>query len=158
VPEPPRRRTTALLIAVLAVLTAVLVVIFVLRLARQPGAKVNLGDQEFQVGKASQFAPRIASRGPLIFPPLRGGLTLYVQHLGPDPAHGWLAFAAQVPGPHGPCVVRWQPAQGDFAETCRGTIFPADGRGLPHYRVRVDQHGEVVINLRAPAGTEPPAQ
>lgn len=144
--------------AVLALFTAVLVVIFVLRLARQPGAKVNLGEQEFQVGKASLFAARIASNGPLIFPPLRGGLTLYVQHSGPDPAHGWLAFAAQVPGQSGRCVVRWQPAQKDFVDPCDGSIFPSDGRGLAQYRARVDPSGQVVINLRESIGTEPPAQ
>lgn len=151
--------------AVLAVLTAVLVVVFVLRLARQPGARVNLGDQEFVMGRATVFAARIARTGPLIFPPPRGRLILYVQHLGPDPAHGWLAFSAHpADEASAQCVVRWRPAQGDFiddrahSDDCRGTVYPPDGAGLPQYAARVETGGNLIVNLRHDIGTEPPRQ
>jgi hypothetical protein len=147
---------------VLAVLTAVLVVVFVLRLARRPGARVNLGDQEFVVGRAAVFAAQIARTGPLIFPPPRGRLVLYVQHLGTDPAHGWLAFSAHPPDETGgQCVVRWRPAQRDLIDDrdhCRGTVYPADGRGLLQYAARVDPGANLIVNLRQDVGTTPPAR
>jgi len=158
VPAPPRRRTTLLLVSVLAVLTAILVVVFVLRLARSPGAKVNLGDQEFSVGKDTVFARAIAAnKRPLFFPALRGSLTLYVQHLGSDPGHGWLAFSAQAPGHPGRCLVQWDlPAQ-EFRD-CAGVSYPPSGTGLDQYSVRVDPGGSVITNLRQSVGTVPPSQ
>jgi hypothetical protein len=159
VPAPPRRRTVLLLVSVLAVLTAILVIVFVLRLSRQPGAKVNIGDQEFALGHDTVFAARVAGNGPLIFAPLRGSLTIYVQHLGADPARGWLAFSAFAPpGPGQParCVVHWRPADHDFAG-CTGATYPGDGRGLDQYATRVDPSGQVIINLRQSIGTTPAA-
>ncbi len=148
--------------SVLAVLTAILVVVFVLRLARQPGARVNLGDQEFVVGRATVFAAQINRTGPLIFPPPRGTLVLYLQHLGSDPAHGWLAFSAHPPDEiNARCVVRWRPARRDFIDDrdhCRGAVYPADGAGLPQYPARVDPGGQLIVNLRHDVGTTPPAQ
>jgi hypothetical protein len=135
---------------ILLVLTAVLLVVFVLRLARQPGGKVNLGDQEFALGKDTVFAPKVAARGPLIFAPLRGSLVLYVQHLGSDAAKGWLAIGAQVPGQAPNCAVQWRAATHDFEDPCDHSVYPDDGGGLTHYAVRVDPSGQVIINLRQP--------
>jgi hypothetical protein len=141
---------------ILAVLTAILIIVFVLRLARQPGAKVNLGEQEFAVGRDTAIAAEITSvRRPLLFPPLRGSIVLYVQHLGDDPTKGWLAFNAQPPGQTGPCLVTWRDATKDLVD-CHGTHYPADGTGLEQYAVRVDPSGEVIVNLRQSIGTTPP--
>jgi hypothetical protein len=139
-----------LLTMILLVLTAVLLVVFVLRLSRQPGGKVNLGEQEFALGKDTVFAPKVAAHGPLIFAPLRGSLVLYVQHLGNDPAKGWLAVAAQVPGQPPNCAVQWHAASHEFVDPCTHAVYPEDGQGLPHYAVRVDPSGQVIINLRQP--------
>ncbi len=127
-----------------------------LRLARQPGGKVNLGDQEFALGKDIVFAPKVAANGPLIFAPLRGSITLYVQHLGADPAKGWLAFGAVPTGETIRCAVQWRPARHDFADPCTQAVYPADGTGLEQYPVRVDPKGQVIINLRQASGTTPP--
>lgn len=155
-PPAPKRRTGLLLTMILAVLAAVLLIVFVLRLARQPGAKVNLGDQEFSVGKDTTIAAQINGlRRPLLFPPLRGSIILYVQHLGGDPATGWLAFNAGVPGVASPCLVSWNVPTHDFVD-CHGTHYPPDGRGLDQYPVRVDPSGQVVVNLRQTIGTTPP--
>ena len=144
--------------SVLAVLTAILVVVFVLRLARSPGAKVNLGDQEFSVGRDTVFAAAIAAdKRPLFFPALRGSLTLYVQHIGADPGHGWLAFSAQAPGRPGRCLVRWTVAAQEFTD-CTGVGYPPSGAGLVQYPVRVDSGGTVIVNLRQSIGTAPPSQ
>jgi hypothetical protein len=155
----PRRGTSLVLIGLLAVLTAVLVIVFVLRLARSPNAKVNLGAQEFEVGKGATFAKPIAEKGPLLFQALRGGqLDLFVQHLGDDPAHGWLAFEAHAPGEPRRCQLRWQPATADFTDPCGPRRYPANGDGLNHYLVRVDAKGNVIVNLRQSTGTSPPTQ
>lgn len=135
---------------ILAVLTAVLLIVFVLRLARTPGARVNLGDQEFAVGRATVFAPVVAAHGPLIFAPLRGSITLYVQHLGTDPAKGWLAFGAHDSGQATKCVVKWRPSTRDFLDPCNQAVYPEDGRGLDQYATRVDPSGQIIINLRQP--------
>jgi hypothetical protein len=145
------------LIGVLAVVTAVLLVIFVLRLAKQPGAKVNLGSQEFDIGKASVFASDVARLGPLKFQALRGSLDLYVQHLGTDPTKGWLAFEAHPADEARTCVLRWQPAAHQFSDPCANRLFPADGAGLAHYAVRLSSNGHVIVNLRQSVGTVPPA-
>ena len=154
---------------VLAVVAAVFVFALVIHIASQPGAKVNLGVKEFEVGRAVVFAQEIAQlQRPLIFPPLHGtDLTIYVQHLGSDPTRGWLAFDGQPPGqPHG-CFVTWQVAKQDFVngrETgagsdidCAPETFPANGAGLTQYSAQVDASGELVVNLQASIGTSPPS-
>jgi hypothetical protein len=150
----PRRGTSLVLIGVLAVITAVLLVVFVLRLATQPGAKVNLGSQEFDMGKASVFAPKVARFGPLQFLALRDNVDLLVQHLGTNPAKGWLAFAAHPADEPRRCVLRWQPAAHQFNDPCSGRAFPDDGVGLGQYGVRVT-NGHVIVNLRQSTGTTP---
>jgi hypothetical protein len=147
----PRRGTSLLLISLLGVLTAVLLIVFVLRLARSSDTKVQLGANTFDAGKAAQLAPEIAEHGPVLFQGLRGrGLDLYLQHVGTDVVHGWLAFKADPPGG---CVLRPQPAQHTLA--CNGVTFPGDGRGLDHYAVTVDSKGKVIVNLQVSTGTIP---
>ena len=155
----PRRGTAMVLVGLLSVLTAVLLIVFVLRLARSPNAKVNLGSQEFEIGPATTLAKSIARNGPLLFQALRGTqLDIFVQHLGSDPAHGWYAFEAHAPGQPRRCQLTWQPASTDFADPCTSIRYPADGDGLNHYPIRVDTNGKVIVNLRQTTGTSPPAQ
>jgi hypothetical protein len=152
-PRPARRRTSALLIGILAVLTAVLVIVFVLRLARSPGSKVQLGTDQFQVGKADSLARPVASGGPLLFQALRGGsLDIFVQHLGTNSRQGWLAFEAHGPGQPRRCQLRWQPYSQQFADPCNQQRYPADGTGLTAFATTVTDKGEVVVDLRQPAG------
>jgi hypothetical protein len=157
-PKAPgaRRRTGLLLTMILAVLAAILLLIFVLRLSHESGAKVQAGSQEFSLGRADFFAPEIVTNGPLIFPPLRGSITLYVQHLGANDDHGWLAFDAHDPGQPATCYVKWRPATHDFLDPCDHVAFPADGEGLDQYAASVDSSGDVIINLRQTIGTTPP--
>jgi hypothetical protein len=154
----PRRLTSVLLIVVLALIFAVLLAVFFVRLSNQPGASVNVGVNEFDVGKATNLAPEIAKGGPLLLPPLRGDqLVLYVQHLGADPNLGWLAFEARAPGQARTCLLRWSQSNRDFTDPCDGRVFPADGAGLNQYAVRVDPKGRVTVDLRQTVGTVPPA-
>jgi hypothetical protein len=141
------------IIGVLAVLAAVLLLVFVLRLSRSPQTKVQLGTDTFEVGRVDQIAPRVAEGGPLLFQALRGAaLDIYVQHLGTDTAHGWLAFEAHRPGALRRCVAVWQPPQRAFVDSCDHVTYPADGTGLEHYAVTV-AGGKLAVDLRQSTGT-----
>ena len=154
----PRRPTAVLLIVVLALLAAVLLAVFFVRLSNHRGARVNVGSTEFIVGKATNFAPHIAKDGPLLFPALRGSeLDIFVQHLGSGPGQGWLAFEARAPGQARTCLLTWSEASREFTDPCDGRVYPADGAGLNQYPVRVDQRGRVIVDLRQSVGTVPPA-
>jgi hypothetical protein len=153
----PRRPTAALLVTVLALLIGVLLVVFFVRLSNQPGSKINVGSEQFDVGKATTFAPRIAQAGPLLLPALRGSQQdIFLQHLGADPNQGWLAFDAHAPDEGRTCLLRWRQSSRDFADPCSTRVFPADGAGLNQYAVRVDQRGHVLVDLRQTLGTVPP--
>jgi hypothetical protein len=137
-------RSRSLLVAGgLLVLTAVLILVFVLRLSRTEGAKVKLASDVFRVGSARHFAPEIARHGPLLFqdPLARGtGRNIYVQHLGADPSTGWIAVAA----PRGTsCDVSWS---GRSFVDCHGDHGP-DGHALASYPVTVAL-GVVTVDLR----------
>jgi hypothetical protein len=154
-PAPPNR-TSILLIAGLALLAAIGIVVFFVRLSNQPGHTVNVGSQEFAVGKAANYAPAVAKDGPLLFQALRGNeLDIFVQHLGTDPLRGWLAFEAHAPGEARTCLLRWRQASHDFLDPCSGRTLPADGAGLDQYAVRVDPKGNLVVNLQGTLGTAP---
>jgi hypothetical protein len=152
----PKNRTSLLLIAGLAVVAAVLIVVFFVRLSNQPGHKINVGSQEFPVGKAATYASAVAKDGPLLFQALRGNqLDVFVQHLGTNPLLGWSAFEAHAPTQARSCLLRWRQASHDFVDPCGGRTFSADGAGLNQYAVRVDPKTTVVVNLLQPLGTVP---
>jgi hypothetical protein len=143
------------IIALLGLLTAVLLVIFVLRLARSPQAKVQLGTNTFSVGRADPLQKSIAGAGPLLFQALRGSsLDVFVQHLGTDPAHGWLAFEAHRPRGSNSCLLQWRQTDHDFVDPCDRLIYAADGRGLEQFTTTVNG-GKVVIDLHHAIGTTP---
>lgn len=152
-----RRRTAELsrsqgliLTAVLAVLTAVLLAVFFIRLANRPGGKLHgaFGASTFDVGKAATFAPEIARHGPLLLQDLLGHTRdIFVQHTSNDPARDWYAIEAH-PGADRACAVRWFPARPAF-EDCHGRQYPPDGHGLARYATTVDRRGHVIVDLNA---------
>lgn len=147
-----RRGTSLVIIAVLSLLTAVLLLVFVLRLSAQPGAKVKLGSDVFPAGKAKDLAARIRDdRAPLLFPALVKQRDIYLQHRGPDPLRGWVAFDARPPGSPRRCNLVWQKDREVFTGPCDGRTFPADGAGLPAHRVLIDGKGKLSVDLRPPA-------
>jgi hypothetical protein len=148
----PRRSTSLLLVSLLGVLTAVLLVVFVLRLSRSSNTKVQLGVDTFDVGKTTDLQRQIARGGPVLFPGLRGpGFDIYVEHIGTDPAHGWLAFRADAPGG---CVLG-RPRPDRHVLACNGTTFPEDGLGLDQYAATVGSNGHLAVNLQASTGRTP---
>jgi hypothetical protein len=153
--RPVSRTKTILIGSALALLTAVLLVVFVLRLASSPGGKVQLGDEVFEVGQVRVLAPEIEQRGPLLFAdPLKRGRDLYVQHEGTDPATGWLAFEALV-GKNRKCQLVWDDREGVFRDNrCSHAVYPANGQGLTHYPTQVTRKKKggltLYVDLRHP--------
>jgi hypothetical protein len=151
--ESRRRRPTAAVVgavAVAGILTAIVLLVVVVALARGGRVEVRLGDEEFRAGDAESQAESIERQGPLLLPDVSGGTRdIVLQHVGDDPRDGWLAFDARPPGASRDCFARWEAGAGQFVDTCDGTVYPADGEGLTRYDVRVED-GEVIVDLRAP--------
>jgi hypothetical protein len=134
----PRR---ALLIALGAVVAAAALVFLAVALGSEGRQSTPYGpdDPEFVVGDAEDRVDDV----PLVFPDVaEGDRPIIVHHVGDDHGEGWVAFDAAPGG----CVVEYVPAEDEFAD-CEGERYPPTGEGLPAYDVRVDEDGDVVVDL-----------
>jgi hypothetical protein len=137
---------TVSVILVMAVLFGASVV-----LGNRKSADVRLGDQTFDAGRAAGLAAEVAHRGPLLLPDVSGAndRDAILQHLGRDPQRGWTAFLGAPPDRARNCFWEWQRAARRFRARCdHRRTAPADGAGLPQFRVTVTG-GHVVIDLNA---------
>lgn len=118
---------------------------------------LQLGDQTFRAGRAETLAERIAETGPRLFADVSGrkDRDLLLQHLGDDPDTGWSAFlAAPIDKPRD-CTWVWQADEDLFRAKCdRSRTAPADGTGLPQFKVTVID-GQVDVDLNADSRPEP---
>ena len=148
---------SAIVVGAAGVLTAVILVIFVLWVTSQIGNKLvfRVGDEQFQDITADRMAARIADEGPVLFPDVSANRSrdIYVQHLGSDPKMGWLAFDARKPGATRECFLEWQRDRQLFVDRCDKSEVAADGAGLRQYPAVVNNNGKVVINFNAGAPT-----
>ena len=146
-----RRELTAVALALGGVVAVILIGLAMLRLARGGDVKVKLGSDVFNAGKVSRIAPAIARAGPALYSDVAGGSRdLIVNHLGSDPEHGWIAFAAREPGADRSCFVQWHADRALFVDTCSGHTYPPDGQGLEQYPVRVED-GNVIVDINRTA-------
>ena len=155
---PPIKRSTAVVTSsVLAVLAAVLLVLFILQLSKAKGGKVQIGESEFRIPiNVTRLAPEVA-KAPLLFQdPRNRDLDAYVQHLGSDVHQGWLAFEAHAPGEARACQALWLASSAKFRDPCNGALYPADGTGLAHYAVRIDTTDHLIVDFRTAIGLSPP--
>jgi hypothetical protein len=147
----------AIVVGVAGVLSAVILVVFVLWVTSQNGNKVEfrLGDEQFQDITADRMAARIADEGPVLFPDVSANRSrdIYVQHLGTDPKKGWLAFDAREAGEPRECFLDWKADRQVFVDRCDGSEVGADGAGLRQYPAVVNANGKVVIDFNASAST-----
>jgi len=147
----------AIVVGAAGVLTAVMLLLFVLWLTSQNGNRVEfrLGDEQFQDITADRMAKQIADDGPVLFPDVSANRSrdIYVQHLGADPKTGWLAFDAREAGAPRECFLDWQRDRQLFVDRCDGSEVGADGAGLRQYPAVVNNNGKVVINFNASAGS-----
>ena len=110
--------------------------------------QLEAGEPVFNLGKATERADDIAERGPQFLPdPSGGDRDLWVNHVGDDEVGGWYAFGARPLSAPRTCVAEWQAADGSFVDSCDGSVYPADGTGLPQFPVTVTTDGELSIRL-----------
>ncbi len=109
---------------------------------------IQLGEPVFQAGNAADLAAFIAEGDPLLLPDASGGdRDIVLNHLGGSPDEGWVAFAARDLTAPRNCFVEWQPGRSLFVDSCDGTEYPPDGRGLEQYGTSIDDDGNLVVNL-----------
>jgi hypothetical protein len=132
------RATLWVLGGIFAVVLAICIVGAVLAIATSDeDVDVNLGDDEFQIEDIEARADLVAEDGPLRFAdPTGGDRPLIVNHVGDDPAEGWVAVLAIAPGSEG-CIVDWDDGAGAFRD-CEGQTYPPDGEGLETFPTRID--------------------
>jgi len=82
-----------------------------------------------------------------------GQRDIYLQHVGDDPAVGWLAFDARRPDADRTCTLVWEASRQLFTDPCGGEPVDELGNGLRHYAVTVNADGNVVIDFRNATGT-----
>jgi len=148
----------ALLIAGGGIALALLLAFFMPRLVETNAVEVKLGDDTFEAGSIENMTMVIRRDGsPILYPAVVGDRDIYLQHLGEDPEVGWSAFDARQPGAPRSCTLEWQPG-GFFTDPCEaGVSFDAEGTGLPHYDIRIED-GMLFIDFRGAeteAGTTP---
>lgn len=151
----------ALAVAAVGVLVAVGIAFAVARLANQGRVDVRLGSDTFSQQDADDAAEEIAARGPILYADTAGGeRDIVLQHFGDDPREGWIALAARPRGVARECTIqsrdRDEPFRlldddGEVTDECDGREFPPDGEGLPSYPVRVDEDGQLDVDLNAAA-------
>ena len=116
---------------------------------------LQLGDQTFRGGRIDRLAAEIDDRGPIFYGDVSGrrDRDIILQHLGDDPKTGWSAFLAAPVAEARDCTWQWQPDEELFRAKCdRKLTAPADGEGLPQFKVTVAD-GRLDVDLNADART-----
>ena len=114
--------------------------------SKNPGT-ANLGSSVVKLD-AERTAKRIEETGPYPLQDPRGDRDVYLQHVGDDPATGWVLVLAYPPDePDKRCAVVWDVERDLFEAPCSKRTYPADGSGLTTYPAPVTD-GRVVIDLR----------
>lgn len=143
---------------VVGIAAIALLVLWITGQARDGEVSLRIGDDTFRPGQAATMAEFIDEHGPWLVPDVAGGdRDLILQHLGDDPTTGWHAFAARPLEAPRSCSVEWQADEESFVDSCDGTVYPADGDGLPTFPVVVDDEGElevVVVAANVSPGTD----
>ena len=122
-----------------AVIAALVIGFFAIRLGQQSNTLV-LGDPNFGQINVFRMAESIDDDGPVLWPDIASNTRdIWLQHIGDDVGEGWVAFDARLPGVGRECNAEWSVANQNFTDPCTGTVFPADGEGLPQIPVFIDE-------------------
>ncbi len=113
--------------------------------------QVSIGDEVFAAGFVDRLADDIENLGiPLLLSDVSGGdRDVYLQHIGDDDLTGWYAFGVRPLDATRDCYVEWQSDSETFVDNCDGTVYPADGEGLPPYPVAIDADGFLTVDIRS---------
>lgn len=129
---------SAAIIGGIAVIAAVVIGAIAIELGTRSNTLV-LGDTNFGSINADNMAAEIDENGPILWPDIASGTRdIWLQHLGDDPATGWVAFDARPPGTPRDCAVQWSITERTFTDPCTDTVYPEDGSGLPAIPVYID--------------------
>ena len=110
--------------------------------------QVHLGDRQWEAGTTKHLTEQIADKGPILVSDLTGGTRdIYLQHIGNNPAKGWLAIGVRQSGESRNCFVKWRASSRTFVDVCDKSVYGANGGGLPHYRVYVDKNKKVIVDI-----------
>lgn len=128
------------------------VVFFLTVIAQNGKVQVRLGDDRFDAGKATEMAKLIAKDGPVKYADASGRQRdIMVNHVGPSPEEGWIAFEIRRPGDARTCQIDWSSERQLFTYSCDPNVtFPPDGAGLQPFPVEVIS-GNVIVDLNAEA-------
>lgn len=112
-----------------------------------------LGDQTFQAGRTDRLAPNIERDGPQFYsdvgPP--GTETSSSSTSATTRRPGRYAFLAAPADKARDCTWQWQADEEQFRARCdRSLTAPADGEGLPQFKVTV-ANGRIEVDLNADA-------
>lgn len=129
---------SAVILGGIAVVAAIVIGAIAIELGTRSNTLV-LGDTNFGSINADNMAAEIEENGPILWPDIASGSRdIWLQHLGDDPGSGWVAFDARPPGTARDCAVQWSISDRTFTDPCSGTVYPADGEGLPPIPVYID--------------------
>jgi len=160
------RQVTAIGIGVAAVVLAVGLAWGLLALASggDGPVRLRLGDDEFDAGQAQRLSRQIGRDGPVLFSDVSGRgqrRPIFVNHFGDDPEQRWVAFSAAAPGAPRGCFLSWSQERELFeeravaegagrerGELCRDVTYPPTGEGLEQYEWKVDDEGNLLVDLR----------
>jgi len=154
-----RSQTTTVVVALTSVAAVALVVFLLIRAASTgDGVALNLGVDRFEAGNAEERAAAIATTGiPLLFSDVSGNgqqRPIFLNHTGDDATVGWSAFDARPPGGSADCFLEWDESKEDFTgvDGCDTRRFPATGEGLTSYPWKVNDAGQLIVDLKPDDG------
>jgi hypothetical protein len=145
------RAATVALVGV--VVLALALGLVTLALGKRNSTDLAIGDQTFQAGSAEKKADLIDESGPILYADVSGrkDRDMILQHTGTNPETGWHAFLAAPIDKGRDCTWLWQPDEEIFRAKCDTDLTaPADGKGLPQFKVKVVD-GELDVDLNADA-------
>jgi hypothetical protein len=145
------RAAAVALVGVIVALGSLALVTFATR--HTNSTNLNLGDQTFKGGSTTKIAKEIADRGPIFYGDVSGrkDRDMILQHVGKKSNKGWYAFLAAPLDERRDCTWQWQEDEQQFRAKCdRSRTAPADGKGLPQFKVTV-ANGHIDVDLNSDA-------
>ena len=137
---------SAVIFGGIAVLAAIVIGFFAIRLGQQTNTLV-LGDQNFGSLNIFNISENIDRDGPILWPDIASGdRDIWLTHTGDEVDEGWFAFEARLPGESRDCSVEWVATDRNFVNGCSGDVFPVTGDGLPQIPVFIDGT-DLIIDL-----------
>ena len=141
----------ALLIAGVGVIVALGLAFVVAQAASRGDVDIRLGDERFDAGQTERLAKEIDDEDqlPFLYQDLvNRERNIFVNHLGDDPATGWVAFSAFDPDDPS-CAIEIDRDAKILVNACdRAVTYPLGGKGLRFYPTTVES-GRVFVDLNA---------